>query len=125
MRLRKIKNFPETLFQEPVIWPLPQRVCNWIWEDPRVVDSNGNPKPLRQQLIELDEREPARILWATAANEVERTQYLDDEDDEDDDDDEASEVDDEDEGNGDEEDVEEDEAEEEEVEEGDTGEGDQ
>ncbi|GMF50430.1 unnamed protein product [Phytophthora fragariaefolia] len=100
-----------------------------------------------EKSCQLDDREPARTLWATAANEVERTQYvsndlrddrtiplpqrahnwivpdradneLDDEDDEDED--EASEVDNEYAGNGDEE-----EAEEEEVEEGDTGEGDQ
>ncbi|GMF57349.1 unnamed protein product [Phytophthora fragariaefolia] len=75
-KLRKIKNFPETLFPEPGIWPLPQRICNWIWEDSRVVDSDGEPKPLRQQQVELDEREPARTLWATAANEVERTKYV-------------------------------------------------
>ncbi|EGZ23670.1 hypothetical protein PHYSODRAFT_254961 [Phytophthora sojae] len=75
-KLRKIKGFPETLFQEPGVWPLPQRICNWIWEDPRVVDSSGEPKSLRQQLVELDEREPARTLWATVANEVERTKYV-------------------------------------------------
>ncbi|GMF62205.1 unnamed protein product [Phytophthora fragariaefolia] len=57
-KLRKIKDFHETLFQEPGIWPLPQRICNWIWEDSRVVDSDGEPKPLHQQLVELDEREP-------------------------------------------------------------------
>ncbi|EGZ27108.1 hypothetical protein PHYSODRAFT_320950 [Phytophthora sojae] len=52
-KLRKIKDFPETLFQE-----------------------HGEPKPLRQQLVELDEREPALTLWATAADEVERTKYV-------------------------------------------------
>ncbi|EGZ07153.1 hypothetical protein PHYSODRAFT_341324 [Phytophthora sojae] len=144
-KLVKIKDFPETLFQEPGIWPLPQRICNWIWEDSRVVDSDGEPKPLRQQLVELDEREPARTLWATAANEVERTKYVsadlranhsiplpqrarnwivpdrldnEPEEEDDEDDDEMSEFDDDDEEDEEEEDVEEEDVEEEEVEEG-------
>ncbi|GMF47940.1 unnamed protein product [Phytophthora fragariaefolia] len=148
-KLREIKDFPETLFQEPGIWPLPQRICNWVWEDSRVVDSDGEPKPLRQQLVELDEREPARTLWATAANEVERTKYVsadlranrsiplpqrarnwivpdrsanEPEEEDDEDDDEMSEVDDKEEEDVEEEDVEEEEVEEEEVVEGDTGE---
>ncbi|GMG18062.1 unnamed protein product [Phytophthora fragariaefolia] len=150
-KLRKIKDFPETLFQEPGIWPLSQRICNWIWEDSRVVDSDGEPKPLRQQLVELDEREPARTLWATAANEAERTKYVsadlranrsiplpqrarnwivpdrsdnEPEEEEDKADDEMSEIDDEDEDDEEEEDVDEEDVEEEEVEEEEVEEGD-
>ncbi|KAG6592543.1 uncharacterized protein IUM83_12516 [Phytophthora cinnamomi] len=29
-RLRRIPRFPESLFQEPGLWPLPQRACYWI-----------------------------------------------------------------------------------------------
>ncbi|GMF64346.1 unnamed protein product [Phytophthora fragariaefolia] len=136
-KLRKIKDSPETLFQEPGI-------CRCL-------------SPLRQQLVELDEREPARTLWATAANEVEHTRYVsadlranrsiplpqrarnwivpdrsdnepEEEDDEDDDEMSTfsccSEVDDEDEDDEEEEDVEEENVEEEEVEEEEVEEGD-
>ncbi|KAG6604628.1 uncharacterized protein IUM83_14101 [Phytophthora cinnamomi] len=50
-----------------------------IWEDPCVVDSKGRPKLLIKQLEELDEREPARTMWPTAANEVERIKHVPDE----------------------------------------------
>lgn len=73
--LRNIKDFPETLFQEPGIWPLPQCVCNWIWADPRVVDAQGKANSLTQQLTELVEREPERTLWETVANETARTKH--------------------------------------------------
>ncbi|KAL4093223.1 hypothetical protein PRIC1_010657 [Phytophthora ramorum] len=75
-RLMKIQGFPETLLQEPGIWPVPFRVCHWIWEDPRSVDKTGKRKPLRQQLMEVDEREPERTLWASAANEIQRTKHI-------------------------------------------------
>ncbi|KAG6613217.1 uncharacterized protein IUM83_16958 [Phytophthora cinnamomi] len=78
-RLRRIPKFPERLFQELGLWPLPQRASYWIWEDPRVVDYKGHPKLLTKQLEELDEREPARTMWTTAANEVERTKHVPDE----------------------------------------------
>ncbi|KAG6612362.1 uncharacterized protein IUM83_10626 [Phytophthora cinnamomi] len=78
-RLRRIPKFPESLFQEPGFWPQPQRACYWIWEDPRVVDCKGRPKLLTKQLEGLDEREPARTMWTTAANEVERTMHVPDE----------------------------------------------
>ncbi|KAH7459330.1 uncharacterized protein KRP23_15266 [Phytophthora ramorum] len=75
-RLMKIQGFPETLLQEPGIWPVPFRVCHWIWEDPRSVDKTGKRKPPRQQLMEVDEREPERTLWASAANEIQRTKHI-------------------------------------------------
>ncbi|KAG6612915.1 uncharacterized protein IUM83_11840 [Phytophthora cinnamomi] len=55
-RLRCIPKFSESLFQEP-----------------------GRPKLLIKQLEGLDEREPARTMWTTAANEVEHTKHVPDE----------------------------------------------
>ncbi|KAL4140108.1 hypothetical protein PRNP1_015183 [Phytophthora ramorum] len=75
-RLMKIQGFPETLLHEPGIWPVPFRVCHWIWEDHRSVGKNDIRKPLRQQLMEVDEREPERTLWASAANEIQRTKHI-------------------------------------------------
>ncbi|KAJ8542579.1 hypothetical protein ON010_g12233 [Phytophthora cinnamomi] len=49
------------------------------WEDLCVVDSKGRPKLLIKQLEGLDEREPARTMWTTAANEVEHTKHVPDE----------------------------------------------
>jgi len=70
-RLRATPGFKESLLEEPGIWPLPQRVCHWIWEDPRT-----KPKSLHKQLEALDEREPERTMWASATNEVARTQHV-------------------------------------------------
>ncbi|GMF51709.1 unnamed protein product [Phytophthora fragariaefolia] len=74
--LRAIPGFPETMFHEPGLWPLPTRKCNWIWENPRVVGVEGKPKPLSLQLVELDFREPARVLWSTLLTDAERIAHV-------------------------------------------------
>ncbi|KAG7380043.1 hypothetical protein PHYBOEH_011587 [Phytophthora boehmeriae] len=71
-KLRRIKSFKDSLIQEPGIWPLPARVCYWIWEDPRVDGIPGHGKSLSAQLAELDTRDPERVFWATAPNEQRR-----------------------------------------------------
>ncbi|KAG1699598.1 hypothetical protein DVH05_013007 [Phytophthora capsici] len=61
------KTFPETLFYEPGIWTLSDKLCPWIWQDPHVADLGGpDPLDLDEQLEELDDEEPARTQWATA-----------------------------------------------------------
>ncbi|KAG7381108.1 hypothetical protein PHYBOEH_011162 [Phytophthora boehmeriae] len=71
-KLGRIKGFKDSLIQEPCIWPLPARVCYWIWEDPRVDGIPGHGKSLSAQLAELDTRDPKRVFWATAPNEQRR-----------------------------------------------------
>ncbi|KAG1697433.1 hypothetical protein DVH05_016307 [Phytophthora capsici] len=61
------RDFPETLFYEPGIWTLSDKLCPWIWQDPHVADLSGpDPLNLDEQLEELDDEEPARTQWATA-----------------------------------------------------------
>ncbi|OWZ04936.1 LOW QUALITY PROTEIN: hypothetical protein PHMEG_00023071 [Phytophthora megakarya] len=76
-RLEKIDKFPKTLGYEPGLWILPNTICYWIFKDPSVnFQTVSGVADLRAELLELDEREPARTLWADAASETARLEHV-------------------------------------------------
>ncbi|OWY98382.1 hypothetical protein PHMEG_00030869 [Phytophthora megakarya] len=76
-RLEKIDKFPKTLWYKPGLWILPNTICYWIFEDPSVnFRTVSGVADLRTELLELDEREPARTLWADAASETARLEHV-------------------------------------------------
>ncbi|OWZ01610.1 hypothetical protein PHMEG_00026968, partial [Phytophthora megakarya] len=76
-RLEKIDKFPKTIWYEPGLWILPNTICYWIFKDPSVnFRTVSGVADLRAELLELDEREPARTLWADAASETARLEHV-------------------------------------------------
>ncbi|OWY96907.1 hypothetical protein PHMEG_00032705, partial [Phytophthora megakarya] len=76
-RLEKIDKFSKTLWYEPGLWILPNTICYWIFKDPSVnFRTVSGVADLRAELLELDEREPARTLWADAASETARLEHV-------------------------------------------------
>ncbi|OWZ08522.1 hypothetical protein PHMEG_00018920 [Phytophthora megakarya] len=69
-RLEKIHNFPKTLWYEPGLWILPNTICYWIFKDPSMNFRTVSGVADLRASQELDEREPARTLWADAASET-------------------------------------------------------
>ncbi|OWZ05216.1 hypothetical protein PHMEG_00022737 [Phytophthora megakarya] len=73
----KIDKFPKTLWYEPVLWILPNTICYWIFMDPSVnFRTVSGVADLRAELLELDERKPARTIWADAASETARLEHV-------------------------------------------------
>ncbi|OWY94276.1 hypothetical protein PHMEG_00036038 [Phytophthora megakarya] len=73
----RINKFPKTLWYEPGLWILPNTICYWIFKDPSVnFRTVSGVADLRAEFLELDEREPARTLWADAASETARLEHV-------------------------------------------------
>ncbi|OWZ09888.1 hypothetical protein PHMEG_00017339 [Phytophthora megakarya] len=71
-----VQGLEKTLWYVPLLWILPNTICYWIFKDPSAnFRTVSEVDDLRAELLELDEREPARTLWTDAASETARLEH--------------------------------------------------
>ncbi|GMF51873.1 unnamed protein product [Phytophthora fragariaefolia] len=55
------QGLPESVLEEPGVWTFPVKYCFWTWMDESLLNDQGHPFTLMDQLELIDREEPARV----------------------------------------------------------------